>query len=449
MKKFIFTLLVLFIATNSFAQDVCESLLLNHLQIVEKSESMIEKLKQKQENITGFDITQLQKNLTDRFGNLKYLMGQFNYKELDCSPKILAEAIAVYDLSKMGKSIFADKELRRIVLGFSKYPLYHLTDLVAYYKEYTSGETIQRIQVEIVNSDIELPEGVILNPNRLDYDPNLYKLSDAAIKGTTSVVAGFARIWGFVSDRLKWRQGRLKENYETINAVKEKLKPLDLLFEKRTYTLANYTIPGHWGHVAVWLGTQEDLIALGVWDKEYFKPFRQFVEQGFNIVEIRKEGLNFQSIESFLNLDEFAITRIEGIEERALNVFEELSYQIDKKYDFKFDSHTADKITCAELIAFSYGDIQWPETKTLFQYSLRPDDLAVLTLDETSPAKFVTYIKGTKEKEAVELGFDEWKKLFKDGVHLTPDQQEELAKQKQADRERLEEERRYNEMYRG
>ncbi len=414
----------------------CLEAVANHITTIEASEVLIEELNNKKDDVSAYDITQLQKNLTERFKSLKNVMEIFKNKELACSPKVLAQAVAVYDMSRMGKSIFAHNQFRRIVFSFSKYSRYQLTDLVGTYKKYTKDDMIIDVQNEIENTKIELPSGVFLDRTHKDYDPNLYKLSDAAITGTTSVIAGAARIWGFVSDQLKWRQGRLNQNAEAIAMARENLKPLDLVFETRTFTLSNYTIPGHWGHVGIWLGTKEELIELGIWNEEYFKPFRIFVEQGQNIVEIRKEGLNFQSIENFMNLDEFAISRVGGIKERAKAVYEELSLQIDKKYDFKFDSRSADLITCAELIAFSYGDIKWPETKTLFQYSLRPDDLALLTLDQKSPVNFVLYLKGSKSNQNQNMNFDEWKKLFK--VKKAIDPEVEKAR---------EEEIRWKEMY--
>ena len=86
--------------------------------------------------------------------------------------------------------------------------------------------------------------------------------------------------------------------------------------------------------MAIWLGTKEELIALGIWDEEYFQPMRAFVEKGMNILEIRKEGLNFQSLSTFINLDEIAVTRVSDVHNRAAEVYKELSLQIDKKYGF-------------------------------------------------------------------------------------------------------------------
>ena len=102
------------------------------------------------------------------------------------------------------------------------------------------------------------------------------------------------------------------------------------------------------------------------------------------------------------------------------------------------------------MIAFSYGNIKWPETKTLFQYSLRPDDLAVLTLDSNSQAKFVLYLIGEKDGTYKNVAEKDWRKIFNTEKHLTPEERLDreiekiLKKQRQAE---AEEERRQREQY--
>ena len=105
---------------------------------------------------------------------------------------------------------------------------------------------------------------------------------------------------------------------------------------------------------------------------------------------------------------------VKNITDNAESVFTELANQFKKKYDFKFDARSADKITCAELITFSYGDIKWPETKTLFQISISPDDMAKSTLDKDPSSEFVLYLKGNKDKKSFQnLGFEDWSNLYK------------------------------------
>jgi hypothetical protein len=331
---------------------------------------------------------------------------------LNCPTKILPTAVAIYDFSKIGDTIFSSQVLRRVVLGFVKHPDYKLTDFKAYYDRYTNKKLIKYIQEKIEKSE-EIDQAEKDQFESIEGSPSTVAISDYGIKGTTSVVAGIARTWGFISDHLSWREGRMKDNKEVKAILLSKLKPLDLVYEKRTFVLSNYTIPGHFGHVGIWLGTKEELIALNIWDQEYFRPFRAQVEAGKHIVEIRKQGINYQSLDSFINLDEMAVTRVKNILDNAEYVFSNLSEQLNKTYDFKFDARSADKLTCTELIAFSYGDIKWHETKTLFQVSLRPDDMALTTLGENAQSEFVLFLKGNKDKTTFQnLGFEDWSKLF-------------------------------------
>lgn len=400
--------------SNSYAADenVCTNTLAEHVDLITTTDTYIRQINEHAGQISSYEITQLQKKLTKRFLSLKNLFNVYDDEVLNCPTKILPTAVAIYDFYKIGDTVFSSKVLRRVVLGFVKHPDYKLTDFKAYYDRYTNKKLIKYIQEKIEKSE-EIDQAEKDQFESIEGSPSTIAVSDYGIKGTTSVVAGIARAWGFISDHLSWREGRMKDNKEVKALLVSKLKPLDLIYEKRTFVLSNYTIPGHFGHVGIWLGTKEELIALNVWDQEYFKPFRAQVEAGKSIVEIRKQGINYQSLDSFINLDEMAVTRVKNILDNAEYVFSNLSEQLNKKYDFKFDARSADKLTCTELIAFSYGDIQWHETKTLFQVSLRPDDMALTTLGENPSSELVLFLKGNKDKTTFQnLGFEDWSKLF-------------------------------------
>jgi len=419
MKKLLLLLFIALGLSNAYAEDIdvdvniCDATLREHVELIQLTDNYFLEVNDHAAQVSSFEITQIQKKLTQRFLSLKHLFNVYDDEELNCPNKILPTAAAIYDFSQVGRIIFESKSLRRVVKGLVKFEDYQLTDYIAYYNRYTNKKLVAMIQEKIVAST-ELNEKDKAIIAKVDASPSVIAASDIGVRGTTALVAGAARVWGFISDHLAWREGRLKDNAEAKELLATNLKPLDLIYEKRTFVLSNYTIPGHWGHVGIWLGTKEELIELGVWDKDFFKPFKEMVESGRNIVEIRKEGINYQSLDTFINLDEIAVTRVKNITENVEEIFSELSEQLNKKYDFKFDARTADKITCAELIAFSYGDVKWHETKTLFQISLRPDDMALSTLDEDPASEFVLYLKGNKDKETFQnLDFEEWAKVFK------------------------------------
>jgi hypothetical protein len=408
------TFMAFFGLGQSYASDesVCTSILADHVELIKTTDTYFRQIEDHAGRISSYEITQLQKKLTKRFLSLKNLFNIYDDEVLNCPTKILPTALAIYDFSKIGETIFSSKVLRRVVLGFVKHPAYKLTDFKAYYDRYTNKKLIYYIQEKIEKSE-DIDQAAKEQFETTNGSPSTVAVSDYGVKVTTSVVAGVARAWGFISDHLSWRQGRLKDNEEAKALLVSNLKPLDLVFEKRTFVLSNYTIPGHWGHVAIWLGTKEELIALGIWDQDYFAPFRAQVEAGNSILEIRKKGINYQSLDSFINLDEIAVTRVKNILDNAEYVFSNLAEQLNKEYDFKFDARTADKLTCTELIAFSYGDILWHQTKTLFQISLRPDDMALISLGDNAQSEFVLYLKGNKDRTTFrELALQDWSKLY-------------------------------------
>lgn len=222
--------------------------------------------------------------------------------------------------------------------------------------------------------------------------------------GLTGLTNGLSFAFGSVAGNISWRQGYLKDNPEAFDHIKKNLKPLDLLFEKRGYVFTDLTIPGNWGHVAVWLGTKEELKEMGLWDHPAVMPHQNKIQKGYNIFQVRRWGLEFDTLENFMNLDEVAIIRHENILERKQHeiarVYNNLFDQIGKKYDFGFDAMTANEITCTEIITLSYGDISWPSAFTLGRYTIVPDNMAEIALYKDSPFKYVSYLRGkTEEKE--------------------------------------------------
>ncbi|MGZ3807151.1 MAG: hypothetical protein ACXVCE_03635, partial [Bacteriovorax sp.] len=258
MKKFLFIFCMIF-QFNSFAEEIdnvvainpineiqnksaqligktesCQDILTNHLAIVDESESFIGTLvSKKSEDITQYEILMLQKILTNRFVHLSKAMNAYVDKEevKGCSPGILGEAIAIYDFTLLGSKALNDPKIRRIVYNFTKYPKYKLSELLKMYTYYTSSSVIEEFQEELNAEKVALPEQ--LSINKEINDGRFYTFSDALLNGSISVISGAARVWGFISDQLKWRNGHLNGNTEVLTTLEKNLRPLDLLYEKR------------------------------------------------------------------------------------------------------------------------------------------------------------------------------------------------------------------------
>lgn len=413
MKKLILLSFVSLLSTHTFASldenEKCSIEIQRHLEIVEETnKKFIEYSSLKNVELSSYQITQFEHMLTSRVNHLKSL------QEVECDQKAVRELVIQSDMLDLSKIVFSDFKLRRVVSVLNKFKKAQFKNLKSTYRKYTMTETlVENLDLAKAENKEEEISKLKLNLDLVDIKP-MTTISDIAVKSLKGAIGALAIAWGKLSDATIWREGHLKNNAEVYELLKNKLKPFDLIYESRNYTLSHYTIPGHWGHVAVWMGTKDELQALGLWEQDFMKPFRENIEAGKNIIEIRKPGVQFVDLHDFINLDEIAVTRIKGIESNAENIFKGLLEQFGKKYDYAFDAHTTNKVTCAELVSFSYGDINWPMKAAASVVNLRPDDIAMYGVLNPDKAEFVAFLVGNDDfKTFTTKSEEDFKNLFK------------------------------------
>lgn len=194
------------------------------------------------------------------------------------------------------------------------------------------------------------------------------------------------------------RKGKLiNMSPEEQESVTRALKPLDILLERTPFRLTAKFIPGYYGHVALWVGTEEELKELGIWNHPAVQPHQDAVRQKRLIVEALRPGVQINSFEHFLNIDDLLVMRQEN-----LNLDQKRRYlitafrQIGKKYDFNFDVETDDTIVCSELAYTVYEDIHWPLEKQLGRYAITPDHVASMATDPSLFRPIIMYKDGMR-----------------------------------------------------
>lgn len=212
-----------------------------------------------------------------------------------------------------------------------------------------------------------------------------------------------SRGFGFFSTRIRWGRGALNQNPQLLTEMKEKLRPLDILFERRTKYLSDRTTPGHWSHIAIWLGTEQSWRSLGIWDNPELAVFQRHIEKGYYILEVRRWGVVFSSAKEFSNLDEIAAIRVRTLSGRSPSRVKEvllnLKDQLNKRFDHTFNALLTDRITPMDLVNLTYGAIAWPYERNFNRFVIRPDHMASLVFYQNSPLDFVFYA-GTGKKRA-------------------------------------------------
>ncbi len=223
-----------------------------------------------------------------------------------------------------------------------------------------------------------------------------------------------SRWFGNTVGAVRWRKGYLYKDDSLNREIEAILKPLDIITEKTYFALTDKLIPGHFGHNALWLGSKDQLIELGLWDHPSLTPYQAEIEKGKSILEVDRTGTHLKSLADFMNVDEFAIMRLtrEQWEKSDLDrIYRVALSQMGKIYDFNFDVETTDSLVCSELMYQSFGSLNWPTEELLNRVTISPDNVASLSLYESSPLNLVYYVA---EKERS-------KRVYKDEVDLAHD----------------------------
>lgn len=204
-------------------------------------------------------------------------------------------------------------------------------------------------------------------------------------------VSLFSVLFGNTVGLIQTRKGKLFNRLEIEKSIFARLQAGDILLEKTPFRLTDSFIPGHWGHAAIWIGTEEELKKIGIWDHPVVIPYQEMIRKGHGIVEALRSGVQLNTLQQFLDIDDFASIRNPDLSnsQKGDRIILALR-QVGKAYDFNFNVETTDKIVCSELIYTVYVDMEWPTEKTLGRYTISPDHVAMMALGQ-SPLQIVQF----------------------------------------------------------
>ena len=338
----------------------------------------------------------------------------------------LAAGLSLYDNHLLSTMLFEnDKRLRRILndadQGFDieeNSLMKIMTSAVSYNKLSRFQNVIEFYENNILNvehiddAEYEYLKTFISQSPSYNYVKNL-SLTDMTVNkinffehvGKDAIAEmrdeGFnniSMIFGNSVGLYEQRKGKLFGDEKSLKKLSNILQPLDIILEKTPFRLTDKLIPGHFGHVAIWVGGEEELKELDLWDNEivakYHHELNTSNSETASVVEALRDGVQLNTLSEFMNVDDVAILRPvfsinnekDKIREALLLTFR----QLGKKYDFNFDVNTTDKIVCSELAYVSFPSIDWNTEKTLGRYTISPDNVAKLCW-QNKPLKLISF----------------------------------------------------------
>lgn len=333
----------------------------------------------------------------------------------------LAAALVLYDNYLLAVSLFeGDSKLRRILN--ERDPGYALrsAELAKVTLNYDSVANRARVRSAIRFYEKEskrLKADAASDPN-LDYAVTLVEQSPSfsMVKkwsplfvigrklgflgaATTDTISGleregvnlFSMMFGNAVGLVETRKGKLYKKKDLVREVRASLKAGDILLEKTPFRLTDKLIPGYWGHAAVWLGSEEELKELGIWDHPVVAKYRDDIRKGRQVVEALRSGVEINPLERFMNIDSLGILRKSKMsrDDQARIVVQAIR-QVGKPYDFNFDVESKERVYCSKLVYLSYSGINWPTKKSIGRTTFTPDDVAIRAVkgDELELVRF-------------------------------------------------------------
>jgi len=126
-------------------------------------------------------------------------------------------------------------------------------------------------------------------------------------------------IFGNTIGLVESRRGKLHGRQAVVGELAGVLQAGDILIERTPFRLTNSFIPGRWGHAALWVGSEAELQALGLWDDPVVRPYQDAIRSGQRVVEALRSGVALNTLGDFLNVDDVAVLRhhSQGPAERA------------------------------------------------------------------------------------------------------------------------------------
>ncbi|MGA0369563.1 MAG: YiiX/YebB-like N1pC/P60 family cysteine hydrolase [Kiritimatiellia bacterium] len=146
--------------------------------------------------------------------------------------------------------------------------------------------------------------------------------------------------------RNPFHRKRVRKN--VLKVLAGEFQPGDILITRHDDAMSNLFLPGFWPHAALFLGTPAQRQALGVRIPD---DQRKRAEDPVCILEAKKDGVRFRTLQETLAVDAFVLFRPRfASREDQKHCIERALRHEGKLYDFEFDFTRSDRLVCTEVV---------------------------------------------------------------------------------------------------
>lgn len=207
-----------------------------------------------------------------------------------------------------------------------------------------------------------------------------------------------APVVGLVISSAAWRSGYLRAHEEAVARLRGHLRPLDVLLTSSKGRLSGNLGAGLFGHAAVYLGTEREIRAAGLWNDPAVLPHRARIRAGFDVIEATPQRDTWLTrLEWLANTDRVVALRPAergpAWRVRSLRTFYGL---IGTGFDHNFRAERHDQLYCTELVQQGMPELVLPTRTAYGRVVIMPDDLALATIAGRGCLRFVAYLRANR-----------------------------------------------------
>lgn len=190
-----------------------------------------------------------------------------------------------------------------------------------------------------------------------------------------------------------WRQGYLA-NGMALKTITRVLKPLDIIVLSSKGRMSGHTIPGLFGHAAIYLGTETELRQIGAWGDPRIVPYQERIRAGAMMLEADQDGILLSPARVVLNADRVVVLRPHlASNRRRREVIAGFVQHIGRRFDFHFDNASPERLYCTELINHVMPEAGLPARRLYGRQSTLPDEVVARAAIGKSNLKLVLYVR--------------------------------------------------------
>lgn len=190
--------------------------------------------------------------------------------------------------------------------------------------------------------------------------------------------------------------GTLTGKQEAFDHIVATARPLDLmLFANKTYIGGRF-VPGRFTHSAIYLGTEAELRAIGLWNDPAFRPLQDDIRAGKIILEAFRPVVRLIEPEVILQTDSVAILRPKLDTAKRREAARRGVSRLGAPFDFWFDNRTRDTLACTELIQYAMPWIAFDETVSYGRPAVMPDAMVAQAI-RGEGVTFIEHVRGVKD----------------------------------------------------